>query len=74
MRRPGNEVLILSLCSILKDFMSIKNFVRLTSFKAITSAYCQSIAEFVDDMIVKATKDKSVILRKAASLSMHKVD
>lgn len=53
--------------------MSIKNFVRLTSFKAITSVYCKSIAEFVDDMVTKAAKDKSVVLRKAASIAIHKV-
>lgn len=73
MKRPGNDVLILSLCSILKDFMSMKNFVRLTAFKAATSAYCANISEFVDDMVLKASKDKSVLLRKAASTSMLKV-
>lgn len=73
MKKPGSEVLILSLCSILKDFMSIKNFVRLTAFKAATSVYSKSIAEFVDDMISKAAKDKSALLRKAASTSVLKV-
>ena len=71
---PGSEIAILCISTILKDFMAIKNFIRMEALKSVTSIYQKGIDEYVDDMLGKAVKDKSLIVRRVSTVGIYKVD
>lgn len=59
--------------SIHKDQMNMKNFIRLNSLKAITTGYRKEIADYIDDMLLKGARDKSVMVRRVATIGFYKV-
>lgn len=69
---PDNPITILAVSTILKDFMTIKNYIRMNSLKAISTIYSQELAEYIDDMLIKAVKDKNVVIRRAATVGISK--
>lgn len=73
-RHPDHPVLILTVSSMLRDFMGLKNFVRLLSLKTASSVYPKGVEDHFDEIVVKASKDKCVLIRKAATIGMHKVE
>lgn len=72
-QHPDHPVLILTVSSMLRDFMGLKNFVRLLSLKTSTSVYPVGLEDHFDGIVVKASKDKNVLIRKAATVGMLKV-
>jgi vesicle coat complex subunit len=72
-RNRDSEIVILCISTFLKDFMSIKNFIRTLSLKAICTVYKKGIDEFVDDMIIKGSKDKSIVVRRTSTVGIYKI-
>lgn len=71
-RGEDQAIIILCVSTFLKDFMTIKNFVKVTSLKTIAGVYCNEICTYIDELILKASKDKSAIVRRAATVAILK--